>query len=396
MGRLWSSGFELNSVANGMEYEATFQSTPAISTTTVRSGVYSLRTQFAANRGAMNQGYSANTEGDYYFRFYFRYANDPTALKEIAFWRTTAGLSKVSIRMNVGGTLELWNDEDTAQIGSDSAALTVDTWYRIEFRINSSTLASTAIDARIDGVSFASGTIDIADSPGQMILGQGGANDTQDYFYDDIAINDSSGSFQNSWPGEGEIIHLRPNAAGDSMGWTDSLGADDYTEIDEVTPDDGTTMIGESAADTFDVNLDATPAALASDDTINAVQVGVRFSVSSAAGTQPTVVLRIKASASGTTEESSAITFSSTSWFTNAVAAPRNYQLTLYDLPGASTTAWTKTDLDAAQIGARTTNDPTGTAQISTMWLLVDHKPNAGGGGASAVVGGRMMLGVGF
>jgi hypothetical protein len=179
------------------------------------------------------------------------------------------------------------------------------------------------------------------------------------------------------------------------MGWTDSLGSDDYTMIDEVTPDDGTTMIGESATDTFDVNLSATPAALASDDTINCVQVGVRFSVSSAAGTQPTVVLRIKASASGTTEESSAITFSSTSWFTNAIAAPRNYQLTLYDLPGASTTVWTKTDLDAAQIGARTTNDPTGTAQISTMWLLVDHKP-AAAGAPTGNRGARMLMGIGL
>src|SRR3990172_6946830 len=59
-----------------------------------------------------------------------------------------------------------------------------------------------------------------------------------EWYFDDIAINSSTGSFQNSYPGAGRIVALRPNAAGDSAdfarGGTDS-GAN-WSQTDEVTP----------------------------------------------------------------------------------------------------------------------------------------------------------------
>jgi hypothetical protein len=58
---------------------------------------------------------------------------------------------------------------------------------------------------------------------------------------------------------------------------------------------------------------------------------------------------------------------------TNANANPRNYALTLYDLPGASTDSWTKATLDTAQIGVRhTVDNGTNAVNVSTLWLLVD------------------------
>ena len=90
--------------------------------------------------------------------------------------------------------------------------------------------------------------------------------------------------------------------------------------------------------------------------------------------------MRIKASASGTVEESTSFTTPNSTWYTNDNAAPRNYRLTLYDLPGASTTSWTKADLDTTQIGVRISLNNVNDAYVSTLWLLVDHKPTAGGG----------------
>ena len=66
------------------------------------------------------------------------------------------------------------------------------------------------------------------------------------------------------------------------------------------------------------------------------------------------------------------------SWHTNAAASPFNYSLTLYDLPGASTTAWTATDLDVAQIGLEHTGGAVTATEVSTMWLLVEYTPAAG------------------
>ena len=294
----------------------------------------------------------------------------------LSFANSSSSLSG-NLKLNTDGTIGLFNG--ATQVGSYSSALNTSTWYCLELRTKRISNGNDIVEGRIDTVSFASSssltlgvtTID------KVIIGDSGTNFSTDIRIDDWAINDSSGSFQNSWPGDGEIIHLRPNADGDTTTW---FGAD-FTDVDEVTPDDATTSIADNdAEDTYEANLDATPVALASDDTINVVQVGVRFREASAVAVDPIVVLRIKASSGGTVEESSNITLDSATWSTNAMAAPRNYALTLYDLPGASTTAWTKADLDTAQIGVRLTNNADADAEVSTLWLLVDHTPAVAGG----------------
>ena len=380
MARLFSSGFELNSTTAGVEFTSISGLIMSISTTTVRSGTYALRINPSANAGTLKYQYrGSDTQGDTYIRFYLRIATAADANRIPFVIESTAGDDLASIRVNSNNTLELWDDLGGVQVGSDSSALSTDTGYRIELRINDTTAASTNLEARIDGTSFASGTVDHTGGPFQAVfqLGPSGGANTFDSFIDDVAINDNSGSFQNSWPGEGEIIHLRPNATGDNSAWGGT-----NTDIDEVTPDDNTTFINSyTLNETEDVNLDATPAGLASDDTINCVQVGVRYTRNAA--NPASFVVRIKASSGGTVEESAAIT-PPTGCQTNANANPRSYPQTLYDLPGASTTEWTKTDLDVAQIGARISTGSVGvTAKISTLWLLVDHKPAAPAGGAT-------------
>lgn len=391
MARLYSIGYEHNSnTTEGQD----FQNASTTTTSPIRSGTYSFQSNAAQEECRLNFNGGSDASTNHFFRIYVRFTTLAAGL--YTFFQVIGGgaaLTKVSLRINgVARTLELWNDEDTVQVGSDSSALTLDTWYRIELNVDSTTIASTALDARIDGVSFASGTVNLDTGMRAFTFGDPANNVAHNYQFDDVAVNNSSGSFQNSYPGEGEIIHLRPNAVGDTDAW-DALTT--FEDIDEVTPDDATTLISSlTAEDTHEVNIDATPAALASDDTVNVVQVGVRFNESVGTDPDPIFVLRIKASAGGTTEESASITANATVWNTNATANPRNYQLTLYDLPGASTTPWTKTDLDATQIGVRLTNSPVGLAQVSTMWLLVDHKPAAAA--TAAAVGYRNLLGVGI
>lgn len=386
MARLWSSGFELNSATAGVEWDAS--SSASIQTTTKRSGTYAAQfTSFTSgvNKRILYQFLSAAGSGPYFFRTYFRIDTLPTAENRILLLNSllSTGTPEVYITINDTGSLTLY-DEDGA-IGSASSALSTSTWYRIELQFDITAAAgSHVVRALLDGSEFAgSATRNI--SVGILCFGVGGnlaleAQTTGNWFFDDVAINDSTGSFQNSYPGEGEIIHLRPNAAGDNADWSDAFIGDPWEQIEEVTPDDATSYIQNSDLGTSDFNLDATPAAMDSDDTINCVQVGWRFRAASVVGTQPITVLRIAASSGGTVEESGNITLSTATWNTNATASPKNYQLTLYDLPGASSTAWTKADLDTTQIGVRNTNDPTPQAQVSTLWLLVDHKPAGGGG----------------
>jgi len=215
-------------------------------------------------------------------------------------------------------------------------------------------------------------------------------------YFDDLAINTNSGAYQNSWPGDGKIVHIRPNEAGDNAQWnrggTDS-GAN-WSQVEEVPPNDATDYLTAVDLNYLDMYaLAATPAAIASGDTINCVMIGLHWA---GAGTSANASLKleIESSASGTIEQSTQITRTATGYATNAIAngGVVNYRLILYDLPGASTTAWTKADLDTAQIGVRLTNSPVGLAQVTAMWLLVDHQPATV---SSVNIRYRTLLGVG-
>lgn len=378
MARLWSSGFELNSTTANVEFTG-ITNTPTIQTTTVRSGTYAGRCNpTAAIQAFFYQVANDATTGTYFARVYIRAASFPSSgstavLRALS---AAAGLSG-DIRLTSGGVLQLFQRGNT-QVGSDSSAISLNTWYRIELKIAATDASTGELRGLIDGVEFAGSASAATDRVNTVRFGCVSST-TADIYLDDIAINDATGSFQNTYPGAGEIIHLRPNASGDVTDWSLSTGTDHDALVSEVTPDDVTTYVFTTTTNQIEeFNLDDTPAPLASDDTINCVQVGFRGRRS--ATETDNVVLRIKASASGTTEESANFSWpNSTTWLTNASAAPRNYQLTLYDLPGASTTAWTKADLDTAQIGAKPTGTLTAEVQMTSIWLLVDHKPAAGG-----------------
>jgi len=388
MARLMSFPFELRSITTGMEWITSTNGTPVIETTTFRSGSAALRIN--ATGGAENIHHIfRTTQGPCWTRFYFRVVAGSTGNDVIIISTLSGNTNLVGVRIDANETLEFLNLEDSAQVGASSSAISLDTWYRLEYYIDSTTLASTAIEARLYAASDEStllwnpsGTINLALNPDRFRLGITAADATLDIIWDDGAINDDVGSFENSWPGEGEQIMLRPSAAGDNGAWTRG-GTDsgaNWSQTEEIPPDDVTTYVQSNTSGQIDdYNLDATPAAMASDDVIKCVQVGVRFAISSGSGADPDFVLRIKASASGTVEESANLSGAGdTSYQSYKIATPRQYALTLYDLPGASTTAWTKTDLDAAQIGVRETVTDTHFMRVSALWLVADHKPASG------------------
>ena len=376
MARIWSSGFELNSTDTNLDIESTSAFGLVIQSSVVRSGTYAMQvvSLVAFDGQSMHYTYLASeATSKRYFRLYLRVATLPSAENRVVVFNdSSSSLASPSVYLTLDETGDLRLYDEDGQIGSESSALSLDTWYRIEILVDTTTAAgSHEIRARIDGSEFAgSNTRDIisTNQPTTFAVGGNlaGENQTQGNWYiDDLAINDDTGSFQTSYPGDGAIIHLRPSATGDNSDWTG-----DNTDIDEVTPDDTTTKLSSNTLDQLeDVNLDASGLTT---ETINVVAVGARFN-GVGASANASFALRVKATASGTVEESSAITPANTTWVTNAVASPRNYPLTLYDLPGASTTAWTPTELDTAQIGIHLTTTSTNAVQVSTLWMLVDY-----------------------
>lgn len=394
MARLWHSGFELQSVTAGVEFD-TITGSPTINTSIVRSGAASLRCNPTAATAYVQHDYADSTTIKF-ARVYVYIASAPSAITDILMLGDNANSYVARIRMNTNRTLELWSD--SAQVGSDSSALDLDTWYRIELSYDDAN--ADAVVARIDGTNFATGTGGNNGGNGRFRLGVCTAV-TADLYFDDFAVNDSaSGGSQTTFPGDGKIIHLRPNAAGDANAMTPVNGgtagaANNFTRVDEITPDDITSYNQSNVTATGltdDYNIDDTPVAIGASDTINVVSVGMRFAKNSSLTPNGSLTLRIKKTSGGTVSSSSVINATSTTYFTNAIAAPRVYRLTLYTDPdGAS---WTKSTLDSAQIGATGIAGAAGSQpRLSTEWLLVDWTPSAGGDTVSQSF--RMMQGMG-
>ncbi len=388
MARLWLSGFELNSAAAGMEVTAV-GGVPVVQTTTFRSGARALECSGMSSGTAKGcrVNFAATTQvGPFFFRCYFRYSTAPSAANTIIQVNDTNAFTTqlASIELNNNGTLQLRDEDGT--IGSPSAALSANTWYRIEFKASTAGGAGAhLLEAKLDGTVFA--TASNRSLSANLITFHFGANlnaeaqTTGAWYFDDIAINDGTGSFQNDYPGEGEIIILRPT--GDSSVQWSRGGADsgaNWSQLEELPPNDATDYVQSNTLDQIDLyTLGDTPAAMDTGDTINCVMPGVRFAVDNATGSDPDITIGL--SVSGNADECSAIDVNSVSYFSNHNAGvminyPALANNSNYEVPGTNT-AWTKSDLDSALYRLREAATDTHFARVSAVWVYVDHKPGA-------------------
>lgn len=105
-----------------------------------------------------------------------------------------------------------------------------------------STLSLSGIDTQGHGAAATIG-----------IVRFGGSSNTAyscNCLYDDIAINDTTGTANNSWIGLGVIAGIRPNAVGDydDMTMYPGSGEASYEDVDDGSPDDDSTYVEVSAS----------------------------------------------------------------------------------------------------------------------------------------------------
>lgn len=361
----------------------------ALSTTTVRSGTYSFKADAGGGNhsGVCHNLFSSRRVA--FVRQCIYVESMPDAEDTIALITDDANATwneLVHVTLDQNGRIKLKDAYNGQVIGFTH--ISTHRWYTVEYYINGSTSAATIIEGRVtddNGVvsSLGSATVDLSDLGAYLldqvwfILNSQGGMSAGVVYYDDFAINTNIGTFQNSWPGVGSIIHLHPNAAGDNNELGSAITTN-YQQVDEIIPDDVAstiTSVSDAANEKDDYNLDDTPDAIDDNAIIKLVHVGVRYA-GGGAGSNDSFGLRIKASANGTLQESlTAITPNSTSYKTNANSSPIDYPFTLYNLPGQSEVPYTKPDLDMTQIGWKKTADSTNGALISTLWLLVEYVP---------------------
>lgn len=152
--------------------------------------------------------------------------------------------------------------------------------------------------------------------------------------FDDVVINDSSGSSNNTVPADSRVDCHMPDANGNSSSWTRSTGANQYATIDEVAANGDTDYNSTSTLNAVDtVGIEAFKNSGA---TIDAVQVNwiARKTDSGTCGISP--VLRINATDNVGTQKNPGTTYGS---------ARQNYDVQ------PDTTAWDETDFNAMEAG---------------------------------------------
>jgi hypothetical protein len=232
---------------------------------------------------------TTSTTVTYLCRCYFKLDALPTVDTNIA---QIAGTSGVVARLTSTGALKLI--VNAAQVGSTSADLVVadsSTWYRLEIAFRVGVGATDYAELLLDGISLASSsTLSITDgAPTPATYECGIRADpvaTVNLWVDDVAINDSTGASQTSWPGDGKVVLLLPisdSAVG--TGWTlgtgTAISANGYDSVNN-TPPQGVTNVeagsdpkqirnaASAANSNYDANLTTyTTAGIAAADTIN-------------------------------------------------------------------------------------------------------------------------------
>ena len=104
--RLYSSGFELNSVANGVEFAVPAPTGLSISSSVVRSGSYSLRQNSLTAGYIEHQWLAANADAHVFIRFYFRVAALPSVTARVLDIVDTSGATRASLGLTSTGTLQ--------------------------------------------------------------------------------------------------------------------------------------------------------------------------------------------------------------------------------------------------------------------------------------------------
>ncbi len=372
MARLWTSGFELQSVATGVEVKTNGVGLAgSISTTTFRSGAASLRIAPTASFSWINQQVKATADNTQLFvRVYFNLNTAPvTGTAEIfSVANTTAVTRSIIVRYNSTGTKFECVDSVGTVIGS-SGVVTTGVWYRIELDVTGSTTVGV-VKGYLDGVQFANSSVANVVAFDGVYIGAAFNSSTYIGFFDDIAINDSTGLSQTGLPGSGKVVRLFPNGTGLFSQFPTQTGgtagvANNYTRIDEVIPDDATTFNGSNTLNQEDCFALA-PSGIGASDTVNVTHVGGRFR-NNVADAVTGIAFELLLNGNGPL--SSTIIPNSVTWKTNSTGLNSSYPLTIYQ-------SYTQSQLDNnIQIGYSLVAGGTNRVDVTNVWAYIDYTP---------------------
>src|SRR3990172_2491981 len=358
------TGFEKQDLTDTVELHSKV-GVPTIDTSIKRSGAASLK--FAPTGSEISVRLESNETADDFILQYAIYVPTgglPSGLTKII-QLSDAGGDHTSVRINSNGTLELWDDSGNVQLGSDTPAITLDSFENVIELDVGTTHGGNDAKLKLNGVMVAEGaTISAGANHRYSEIGIMGAETATIYFDDCVIVTHANGADFESWPNRIKLVMSLPNAAGDNAataGLFSSINDNDDADYIEI---DGTETPEYNMQSSADIGLP-------SDALIGFVAIGAR--VRGETATSCSWLPRIKSQASGTTVTGTTTAIASASFNTHddTAGATRIYKLVSYTDPQGGG-SWTPPMWDGAQIGA-SAPDATPDVWISQMWAYIGY-----------------------
>jgi hypothetical protein len=252
MANVFMSGFEW-----GTKYEVTWWDAwefCSISTDVVRSGNYSIK--FYGAYSSIMQSLPGS-KNDYYVQFAWYTDGAFGGLSGDLFaWYGAAGDRRIGVfNISDSGQARLYsithpdglNELQTLR-ATGTQRLQVGKWYVFELHIKADQTYGV-LSLRIDGIpdcEFMGATSEFSPGTVDSFIWR-----SWSCYLDDIVINDTTGSFNNAWPGCLKVVLLRPNDDGNYSDWTPSIDGHNYDCVNEV-PYDPTQYIHTTGLDVRD------------------------------------------------------------------------------------------------------------------------------------------------
>lgn len=173
--------------------------------------------------------------------------------------------SNIYLRFRLGGTDVAWLTLDSSFhwqaaattigiLGTSVEVVMGSRWYLIEVYFKEANAPDGRFVLYVDGSKVIDYTGDTQPASEttfdniEMYATTGGQ-----FAFDDLAMNDTNGSVDNSWCGDGIIINLTPSGSGTTNNWLNSgsvSGSANYLYVDEYPNDGDTTHVYASGSNT--------------------------------------------------------------------------------------------------------------------------------------------------
>ena len=253
-----------------------------------------------------------------------------------------SGSVQVGLEITSSGALRVYRSTSGTTLITTAGIISAGVWYFLELKVTIANSGGTA-EIKVDGVSegsFSGDTQNTGNATWSSIsLGQRtGTNLTHTQDFDDLYVCDGSGGVEDDFLGDHRIVAVVASSGdGSNTDWSLSTGSDHGALVDENPPNTTDYVLSGTSGQRDTYNF----AAVGVTGTVKAVQT-LRF---------------IKAEVAGVRSVAPVVRISSTNYdgTTQAVGSDWIYQHEIYRVSPATSSAWTISEIDGAEFGAKVT-----------------------------------------